>query len=758
MNGFSVNEGANRDYSQYNFAEFTQLQEDLSLANTWLDSSVARSSATASSNYANPANVVSLPFATPNNTSRSNNLNYRQETNFAASTQFTGNVFGTLTTRLAEGSLTPRETAQAIFYYNHPALQPPPRIAEMLSEALSQASQVISQDGNTDTQALSSQARANAESTSDEEIGRAFDRAFEAIIQGKPNEASLRYAHYTREAGAPLTAEEQQALEQISAEFGVPTDGSYIPQTDKKGFIDSMNMKYDEAFQVALSQSPLSEGDKALVKHLYFNPSAQVPGNIKDALASLNAQVKNQFQQTSGLPDSWSFTPASSMYNAGMSGFFSEYLRREVNAHVARNPLSPSGGPWTAEEKAALTNNIEIRQAAAAAVMARYNLTGIEWQPAPSGTFPEVDNTTMSTIADAEDIFASAQALVDQMPPGPSKTSYLNILAQLSSALSALKTALYEGQGATSEQMRLNSQAKLDMALASIKKQLEGSDEIQKKQEKTRGMNIFTQIINAIMAVFMLLASVATMNPVGVALATMMFIDTVAPQTKCIEKMFKTIEKVVTAMLPGISPQGLRFFQMAAKIAVIAAMLPASGVVAIQAGPSLLEKAGLMKDMIKMCGGTDQQAEMGNMIFNIVVGAVVTIVMVVVGIVFTAGVGAGGAIANMVAKVTEASMQGAKAGLRALQIAAEVAQSAITIATSCCALATALIMRDIALIKANLKADKVTSDAEIENLIKLINKLIQSLMGGSEFITMLTQAQSQLHSKAIATTTAITSA
>lgn len=756
--GFSVNGGANKDYSQYNIEEFMQLQAELSLSNTWHDSSVSRSNAEASTNYTNPANVISLPPATRNAARAENRFNYREETNSGASTQFTGNVFGTFTTQLAQGTLTERETAQAIFYYNHPTMEAPPSTESTLSEALSEAFTAFSQGSSSDTQALSQQARTNSQSNSDEEIGRAFDQAFEAIIQGKPNEAELRQAHYTRDPGASLTTEEQQALEQISSEFGVPTDGSYIPQADRQSFIDSMNMKYDSAFEAALNKSSLSEGDKALVKHLYFNPSAQVPATIKDALTSLNAEVKAQFLQANSLPQTWSLTPSSSMYNAGMNGFFNEYLNREVNAYIEKNPLSPSGKPWTAEEKAALVANPEIRQAATAAVMARYNLTGVDWQPAPAGTFPTIGATAMNTIAETEDIFTNAQALVDQMPPGPAKTSYLNILAQLSSALEGLKTALYEGQGATSEQMRLNSQAKLDMALASIKKQLEGSDEIQKKQEKTRGMNIFTQIINAIMALVMLLASAATMNPVGVALATMMFIDTVSPQTKCMEKMFKTIEKVVTAMLPGISPQGLKFFQMAAKIAVIAAMLPASGVVAIQAGPSMLEKAGLMKDMIKMCGGTDQQAEMGNMIFNIVVGAVVTIVMVVVGIVFTAGVGAGGAIASMVAKVTEASMQGAKVGLRALQIAAEVAQSAITIATSCCSLATALIMRDIALIKANLKADKVMSDAEIENLIKLINKLIQSLMGGSEFITMLTQAQSQLHSKAIATTTAISSA
>jgi len=757
MTGFSVNEGASRDYSLYNIEEFNQLQEELSLSNTWQDSSLARSSSTGSTTYANPANVVSLPVSNAAAaTITDSSFTYRGEDSSPTATQFTGNVFANLTTQFAEGTLTARETSQAIFHYNHPELPPPPRVAEMLDEALVEA--LASFPEVEDAQLLSFQARVGAQSSSDEEIGRAFDQAFESIIKGKPNEAALRQAHYMRDSNAPLTAEEQQALEQISAEFGVPTDGSYIPQVDKQSFIDSMNMKYDSAFQEALNKSSLSESDKALVKHLYFNPSTEVPSTIKDALASLNAEVRGEFLQANALPQTWSLTPTSSMYNAGMNGFFNEYLQREIGAYLQRNPTNPSGQPWTAEERAALVNNPEIRKNAVDAVMTRYNLAGIEWQPAPSGTFPTVGTTTMNTIADAEEIFSNAQVLVDQMPAGPTKTSYLNILAQLSNALQALKTALYEGQGATSEQMRLNSQAKLDMALASIKKQLEGSEEIQKKQEKTRGMNIFTQIINAIMALVMLLASAATMNPVGVALATMMFIDTVAPQAKCIDKMFKTIEKAVAAMLPGISPQGLKFFQMAAKIAVIAAMLPASGIVAIQAGPSLLEKSGLMKDMIKMCGGTDQQAEMGNMIFNIVVGAVVTIVMVVVGIVFTAGVGAGGAIANMVAKVTEASMQGAKASLRALQIAAEVAQSAITIATSCCALATSLIMRDIALIKANLKADKVTSDAEIENLIKLINKLIQSLMGGSEFITMLTQAQSQLHSKAIATTTAISSA
>lgn len=758
MTDFSLNvDSGAKNYGQYNL-DSPEVNRELSLSNTWLDSSVAKSNATSSNGYINAASVVTLPAVNTNASTQKNPFESPPQTNASDATLLAGKVIGDVVGKLANEDISKETANQAIFYFNHPSLETPRETEDLLSPALSQALDALTETSTANSEALTSNARTTFQSANDKEIGRAYDQAFENIIKGKPNEAALREAHYMREEGTPLTAEEKQALEEVAKQFGIPTDGSYIPQTDKQGFVQSMNVKYNEAFEQALNNSSLSDGDKALVKHLYFNPSANVPANIKDALKSLNDSVKTQFTQSNSLPQNWVFTPASSMYNAGMNGYFSEYLQEEISAYVERNPTGPSGAPWTAEQKAALQNNPEIRQAAIDAVMARYGLQGIAWQPAAAGTFPSIGSTAMATIANATEIFSQATSLVNAMPEGPTKTSYMNILTQISRALESLKMALYEGQGATSEQMRQNSQAKLDMALASIKRQMAGSQEINKKQEKTAGMGIFSQIINAIMAFFLLLASVAIMNPVGVALATMMFIDTVSPETKCMDKMFKAIDKVVAAILPGISPQGLKFFQMAAKIAVIVAMLPAAGPVALQAGPAVLEKAGLMKDMIKMCGGTDEQAELGNTIFNVVVGAVVTIVMVVVGIVFTAGVGSGGAIANMIAKVTEASMQGAKAGIRALQIAAEVAQATITIASSACSLATAVIMRDIALLKANLKADKVLSDAEIDNMIRLINKLLQSLMGGSEFITALTQAQSHLHAKAIATSTAISSA
>ncbi|HRD55389.1 MAG TPA: type III secretion system translocon subunit SctE, partial [Parachlamydiaceae bacterium] len=358
---------------------------------------------------------------------------------------------------------------------------------------------------------------------------------------------------------------------------------------------------------------------------------------------------------------------------------------------------------------------------------------------------------------------AVANAIPSMGPNGPLRHAMIDILRNISHALSAFKTSLYEGQGATSEQAQAWSKAKMDMNLNQIKENVAKAKEASSKQDKIASMGIFGKIFKFIIMLILLIISACTLNPVGCAVAVMGMIDAVEPEMEVFKKVMQGIEDLVAKLMPYLSLSQLKGVQIFAKFMFILQ----AGAIMILSCPDLLTSSHIVRDIAMRSGKSKEEAEAAEQSAIMIGTMVATIVVAIVGTIVTLGAGAFAifpGLASQFPRLGAAAASLANLGSQFGGKAAQIAQATATMINDLVSLTQSglqigqgVIKQDLAMLLAKMKARKVESDADIANIQKLIKKLLAMLSADASAINFIASIQSHILSSAGQTSTSIAS-
>lgn len=535
----------------------------------------------------------------------------------------------------------------------------------------------------------------------------------------------------------------------IQEDYGMPD--TYIPEADKEGFTEQVNIDYSANFSALLKN--LSASDQAKLEYLFNHPDAEVSADLKAKFAALSEEAAAQTSKQSGIPDGvkFDFQVNSRPYDAKLNGFFGEFQKNHYEAFIAKNAVAP----WTEDNQILLKQFLEgtttvvpdfikaaaasIRQQAIGDVQGAFHLEGIAWSPVAPGTFPLMNSVSQSILDQSDAFLKIAKTNVDGMSEGPAKTTYLNLLIRIGKAITELKQAIYETMGGDSSKMREFSRSKLDLALSSIKEQMEGAKEVAGKQKKAGDLGNGVNICSAIASAFAIIASIGG-GPISLAFAIVSFIDTVDPDSKNLQKMMDGISDAAGGIMGafGADEAVKKGFQKTVQMAVIVTLINygGGGVMATQQGTKLLEMSGVIKEISLGAGASAEEADKANKYFAMALGLAVAVASM------AGGFAGGGGMVSGLSSTMNSLMKVASIAQMAVQFLNQIASSSMTIASSA-------LLSEVALLKGRLASKKVLNDAEIQELMKLIKKLLAIMNNNAEFTAELTSTQKNVLANAI---------
>jgi hypothetical protein len=606
-----------------------------------------------------------------------------------------------------------------------------------------------------------------------------YDEIFESLIKGLPNENELREAHYLAAPGTPPSSKEEiKAFELLKAQFpNLAKDFNPVP--NKANFEEKASLSYDDEFAALLETQdpPLTEAAKAKLKSLHYRPDIKFKGSddpeLQKQFQAVEGQAKAVTVEKFGLSAD-GLNPSTKSYDAMLNGFYQENLSKGVQAY-----LNGEGANLSAEDQKMLEKFVNdpslsvsqkvaeaaaaIKSQAIAQVVAQMNLEAIGFTPAVLGTFPPISPMMRGMAAQMEAIYTHGFTVVAGIPAdggnGPLKAVLQDVLKRISLALSQFKEAMYAGQGATSEQAQANSKAKLDIALNQIKENVKSAKEAAGKADKIASMGIFGQIFKFLIMLVLLIVSVITFNPVGMAVAIMGMIDAVAPQIQVFKKVMNAIGSLVKTVMPYLPDDKLLVFQDIAKFAFIMASGPIAIMVAL---PDLLTASGILKDIAMAQGKSKEEAEKIEQMAIMIITLTVTVIVTIATIIFTLGAAAPGVISGLVAKASQTAAQVAKEVGRSIgklmdnvpnwankaMTGAMIANDVAGFTQGALQVGQSVVKMDMIKILSKMKVNQALADADIEMLLKLVKKLLAVLNGDAEAITFISNIQSNVLSAA----------
>lgn len=673
------------------------------------------------------------------------------------------------------------------------------------------------ENGSKGTVAVATSATQDGETppTKEETINKAYDAAFDKLVEGKPDEKALRFAHYNSTPGTPMTALEKQAFEQIAAQFGV-TSQEFTPAPQKKDFMEEVAFANDDEFTSLLQNQkpPLSKEEIAKLKYLHNNPGSSFPGSdnpeLQAKLKSLEGEAKAITVAKFGIPLNSDGTPAmpinpnTKAYNATLNGIYqnnidvntTNFLRTGVGVEMSvadqqslKNYLKDPTIAVSESVKAAAN---QIISQSKAQLIKSQNLEGIGFVPAPYGTFPPVPPAINMFMNMVGFVMGNLEEVVNALPStGPNanlKVEYQNILAKISEALQRFQESVYASQTTTSSRAQEASNSKLELALEQIKKNGVAAADAKKQAQKMESMAKFGALIMAIVTVVMvLIAAIAIIVSLGSATGPMVALTAgvlgavsgavaggmaVAATQGVMQGVITAVKMILKAIVNAIVNAVIELVASISKAIVNAAMkylIKNTIRVAIEKAFDSLVNASL-KTIGEAIGKAVMEAlrnlarsakDFYALIKDISWEAIEKAVTKAVNGALK-GIGqavddpalAMEKVANQLLKTLKEFIANPDSVLKAGEIVAatgEIAQGALSIEQN-------MMTARLAIMRANADSEQTLTDAEIKNLSKLIQQLLALLAGQSDLIEYIGTTQTGMAKKASQTITAISAA
>lgn len=297
-------------------------------------------------------------------------------------------------------------------------------------------------------------------------------------------------------------------------------------------------------------------------------------------------------------------------------------------------------------------------------------------------------------VSISNEITDLAQKMAASMAEGPDKFRYVDFLSKVGDALRTVQSMLQKMQMADSTLADKLSKMQLDKRLHQIEHQRSQMEEMHRKQaesaakQATMGLlsKIFAFLIPLLIIVMipMMIILAFVFAPIEVAILALLaaeFIDccaTVAGKPtfalqNLIEALTKTLDTIVNLLAPNAdkadkqkATEILKFIMLAVLLVMMCVVaFPAMVCGGIMVVTDIMQKTKLFGNLVKACGGTQEQADKADTYAGIAVGAVFAVAGLVM--LIPAAIEIVGAIAeivstvvNMVVKMMQMAMQNLK--------------------------------------------------------------------------------------------------
>lgn len=397
------------------------------------------------------------------------------------------------------------------------------------------------------------------------------------------------------------------------------------------------------------------------------DPSPPLPPGKSDAdmkaLFNKTFQTaQQQFSKETGFPANYTPDVNSEVYDALLLGSFEEAFEAQLKNQSP--PLTDAQKSLLRTALGQQASNIPkeiqalfemIKGSALAEVIKAFDLPPA-WNPKTRNlNDPAVIQQRaqiemqMNGVKAAQEMVASLQSVVNQMPDGPTKVTYSIYLKAVGEALNKFAESMLESSAADSDAARKLTIATRDAEKDRIKHQQHDVDEARKKEKKAAKMNA---ILGAIMAIFT--------GGLGIA----MFIQKQLTGTNFFENLVKqtmeAIDKIV-GDLPGLRA----LLKALANIAIfVVAFAMGPGYAVMTQLPERINS--IIADIFIDFGISKDKAQMAAMIISTVLFIVAEILIMIL----TGGAAAGslvGSFSQIATTISEIAKVVAKAVLKALK-------------------------------------------------------------------------------------------
>lgn len=719
---------------------------------------------------------------------------------------------GAVNQMVDDGKITEAQKKEVIFYFLHPEIAPNSPVKELLDLAQANTTKDFFPNSTPPTGFNPQEGQGFYANLYNKASTAVYDRKFEAVITAKVNAGTLTQAqantlifnHYHPTPGASLTPEEAQALRETQQEMGFPSTASWVPAPNAGLFDAKITSTFDDAFMEALNSGQNTTAIKdlarssglseefvaAALKFQHYHPKAVISeftgadaSTFRSLSQSITTTALSSTQALTGIPSGFAPEPGTllqdsilnSAYKHIVGGKILDYWNSAAGQGLSESDIKQIGNWFMNPDDPSIPANIKaiaqsIKADALKAVQGENLLPGV-WAPDNISSFSFVNEPVHTTIYGLDKTLEVAFAAVAKIPQ-PQGGMYMSFLKQVSQMLNLLKDAMYQLEAVDASQAKGMTTMQLQQSLAKVEKQKEAKAKQLEQQQMAEKMGILGKIFQPLIKLVTLLAAslaallspiFLALGPVGaavaagagtaVAIAFGEFVDSCGGKLHLAEKMFAAVDG---AFGGSGSVMGTMM-----KFAMTIAITAGSGGAAMELGPMLLEKSGVMQAIIKACGGDEAAQEMGAMITAVIIGAAAAIIAAI----FTAGSAAVasavditaqlakeipkitakiveilGKVSEKAAKIVEQILEkivkmietifgSLEKGIKKIQVVAEVFQQ---VAQGTSQLGQGIIMKQMTDVKADAEAFKEFTEAMIKILTTVINSFLDSLQGSAD--------------------------
>jgi len=721
--------------------------------------------------------------------------------------------FNSLDEMVSSGTMTPAQKNEAIFYFLHPDVAPQSPIKGLLDTAIQDANKDFFPNGTTPPGFQPQENQQFFAQLYDRETTESYDTKFEAIINAKVAAGTLSpaaaktliFQHYHRAENAPLTSDEQQALQFVQQQYGYPTTDAWSPTPNTDRFDGMVMSEFDSGFdqQLALlannpaflqlvSDSGLSkEFVLAALKYQHYHSAATITefdiagkttaADFKTLFNSMSANALAYTRGVTGIPNDFSPETAAMIQDGIFNGAYRDTVMNKLMDYqngagiaLSTEDMNKIAQWFTNPNSVNLPDNLkaiaqQIKQDAISEIRGKYNLPGV-WLPENINSFANASSPVHRALQEVQSQLDLAIIVASSFSQ-PQQGMYLSFLRQVSNMLKELKDSLYELEAADSARARGLSASKLEQTMEKLKKQAEDHKKELEAKQKAASMEAMGKcfaplmkfLVAALLVVMTLGAGAVALPFMGTvaAIAVSDFADSCGAKTALAEKLFTAIDNACG----GKGSAGATIL----KFIVMSAIVVGSGVAAIEMGPDMLQKCGLIQAIVKACGGDEQAQELAASIIVIIIGIVVAIGIAVA----SCGTATAASVAKIAADIAKQLPKILKtifeAIIKTLQTASKdfprlmkvvkvVVESAMDIIQASGQIAHAAIMKQLLEHKGDVDAAREIIEAMIKIVQKVLEKFLESIQGESEFVASVNKTMAKNWSQLSQSLTGLTQA
>lgn len=363
-----------------------------------------------------------------------------------------------------------------------------------------------------------------------------FDGVVKGLNIGNEEADQLRFAMENPEAASSLSPKLQAIFKQVmgkvqkQAQFqmGLPS-GWQVPKQEDSG-ITSLTANFDQRFSAAVQkmvdEGKITESQSRQLETLHYNPDADVPdaAKLKGMVKDIETPILKELQKLWGFPPDYRPAPGASSHDATINALYMSSFDKLLNN--ASPPLSEEqkaliraaqGGNGPVLSPALQAVSDKIKGMAVAEMKATYGLPD-DWA-APIAAIPNFSTAassheTLSAILNhGKETLAAGQKLLEGMPNTELKNTYMVFLSLCATSLAKLAEALTITSITQSKISHVLSEMRLDQSINKIKKEQRALEKMRKEQEsqqKTGIGAIFTNIINWVINIVLIVVTLGT--------------------------------------------------------------------------------------------------------------------------------------------------------------------------------------------------------------------------------------------------------